>query len=130
MADKITKRMVLESVKAYAEANPEVAFGEVTAEDVINYAQTTIEQMEKKAETAKANRAKKQAAPDELANAVLAVLNDNPQTIREIAEQIDFDGEVTDAKISARLTKLVKAGYAEKEPVKVEKRRLMAYKVM
>lgn len=125
---KITKAMVLAEIKAQVEG---MTFnGNVTAEDVIAYCDTTIEQLEKKAAKAKEKAAEKKDKGDELRETVLAVLTDELQTRDQIFAQIeDEDGELTVAKIGARLTQLVNAGLAVKEDVKVDKRTVKGYKL-
>lgn len=112
---KITKAMVLEVVKANVE---NMTFtGDVTAEDVIAYVDTTLAQIANKAEKAKEKAAEKRAEGDTLKETVQAVLTGEFQTINDIAAQIE-DEEVTKAKITARLTKLVNEGVAVKEKSK------------
>jgi len=134
---KITKAMVLEVIRKAAEDG--AVFGEVTvndkvvtitAEDVINYVDKTVEQLNAKAAKAKEKAAEKRAEGDELRNAVQAVLTEDPQTIDDIAGQVEVEGvEITKAKITARLTQLVKAEIATKEPAKVGDRKVMTYKL-
>lgn len=114
MAEKITKRVVLEAIKKAAEAG--AAFEGVTAEDVIAYVDTTIEQLNNKAIKAKERAAQKKVEGDALRDAVEAVLTDEFQTIAAIVAQVDEDA-VTPAKVTARLTALVKAGLAHKTKV-------------
>lgn len=116
MADvKITKAMVLEVIKANVENM--VFEGEVTAEDVVAYVDVTLGQLTAKAEKAKAKAAEKRAEGDELKAAVQAVLTEEFQNIKEIAGQIEGE-DVTNAKVTARLTKLVNEGVAVKEKTK------------
>ncbi len=131
MADtiKITKKMVLEAVKAAAEAGAE--FGEtVTAEDVIAYANTAIAQLDAKAAKAKERAAKNKAAGDELRAVVEGALTDELQTIDTITAAVNaVEGyeDITKSKVTARLTQLVKAEVAHKEQVKAGDRKVMAY---
>ena len=71
----------------------------------------------------------KEKEADTLIDEVLAVLTDELQTIAQVVAAIGKE-EVTPAKVSYRLNKLVKEGYAEKGDVKVEKSKLVAYKVV
>ena len=132
---KITKRMVLEALVAAYEENLDAVVGtvagaeeniEITGADVVDYAELTITQMDKKADGAKKRAAEKKAEGDELRAAVASVLTDELQTIADIAAQIEGE-DVTASKITARLTKLVNAGEAYKEKVKVGTRAVMAY---
>ena len=123
---KLTKKAILEAVKAAAQTGAD--FGEVvSAEDVIAFADTTIAQLEAKAAKAKEKAAEKKADGDALRAAVAAVLTNEYQTIADIASQVEGE-DITPAKVSARLTQLVKMGEAEKETIKVNDRKLMGYK--
>lgn len=114
----MTKRDVLIAIKEVAAKDPEGMFNEeVSAQDVIAYVDTTIDQLDRKAERAKERAAKAKAAGDELRATVAAVLTDEYQTIAQIAAQVEGD-EITPAKVSARLTQLVKAGEAHKTKIK------------
>ena len=124
MEKKVTKKDVLNAVKALALNG--VDFETVSAEDVIAYVDTTIAQMDAKNEKAKARAAEKRAEGDALMEVIYSVLTDKGQTAAEIMAQIEGE-DLTQAKVSARLTKLVNAGKASKEQVKVDNRKLMAY---
>ena len=121
---KITKKMILAGVKFAAENGAD--FGDVTAADVIEFADNTIAQLEAKAAKAKETAAKKRAEGDALREQVETLLTDEFQTIAEIAAQID-DPEVTNAKVSNRLSALVKLNLAHKAKVDVDGRKLNGY---
>lgn len=131
MADtiRITKKMVLEAIKAAAEAGAE--FGEtVTAEDVIAYADTAIAQLDSKAAKARERAAENRAAGDELRAVVKSVLTNELQTVDAITTQVQaVEGyeDVTKSKVIARLTQLTKANVVMKEQIKAGDRRVMAY---
>ena len=133
MADvKVTKKMVLEAVLKAFEDNDvkyEVEGGVVTAEDVITYAEKTIEQMADKAEKAKARAKAKRAEADELTTAVLNALTDEYQTRDEILTAVAEFEDVTQAKVTARLTKLCNAGKAHKTDIKVDGRKIKGYAI-
>ena len=131
MADKkVTKKMVLEAIKTVAK-NGDVDFGaDVTVDDVVDYVDTTIAQLEKKNEKAKERAAEKKADGDALASVIAGVLTDDLQTVDEIVTAVNaVDGyaDVTKSKVVARLTQLIKAGVARKETVKIDTRKVMAY---
>ena len=118
-ATKITKAMVLAAIKENVE-NMEFT-GDVTAADVTTYCDKTLEQLANKAAKAKEKAAEKKVEGDELRDAVEAVLTDEYQVIGDIFPQVaDEAGEITTAKVTYRLTALVKAGIAEKADMKVE----------
>ena len=126
---KITKAMVLTAIK---EADlTKVDFGaEVTAEDVVAYAEVTLAQLAAKAAKAKEKAAEKKAAADELQEKVASVLTDELQSAEDIAAQIEGE-DITKGKVVNRLSKLIKAGVAVTEAVKVEgsKTKKMCYKL-
>ena len=129
MEKKITKREKFEMLKEIIRGDVSV---EMTAEqaDLIDFIDAQIVSIDTKAEKAKARNAEKKANGDELRDAVQSVLTDELQTIDAILTQIEGE-DVTKAKVTARLTSLVKNGLAEKEEVKDEEgRKLKAYKLV
>ena len=92
-----------------------------------------IELLDNKAAKAKANAAKKKVEGDALTDAVEAALTDELTTIADIAEKVEFDGEVSIARVQYRLNALEKAGKARKEQITVgegtSKRKLMAFAI-
>ena len=126
--EKVTKKDVLNAVKAVAE-NDSVDFGTVTAEDVINYVDVTIAQMDAKAAKAKEKAAQKKAEGDALRDTIESVLTDEYQSVNDIVNALDNE-EITKAKVIARLTALIKAGKAHKVTAKTEDgRKIMVYAV-
>ena len=115
---KITKAMVLTAIK---EADlTKVDFG----------AEVTLAQLAAKAAKAKEKAAEKKAAADELQEKVASVLTDELQPAEDIAAQIEGE-DITKGKVVNRLSKLIEAGVAVKEAVKVEgsKTKKMCYKL-
>jgi hypothetical protein len=127
---KVTKRQVLEALTAaILDGNVTLDSDIVTVEDLQEYCQTTIEQLDAKAAKAKEKAAEKKAANDELKTTVAGVLTDEFQTADAIVDRIG-DAEVTKAKVVNRLAALVKEGVAVKEEVKQEdKTKKMMYKL-
>lgn len=126
--EKITKREVLEAIKA--EAQTKDVIGGIAAEVVIDYVDTTIAQLDHKAEKAKETAAKKRAAGDELRAVVKAALTDELQAIDAIAATVaETEEDITKSKVTARLTQLVKAKEAYKEQISVDGRKIMAYRI-
>jgi len=119
---KVTKVQVLEAIIGLAKGE------EITVDtnDIIEYAETTIAQLAAKAEKAKERAAQKKAYGDPLKDAVLEVITNEFQTVEEIAAQIKGE-DVTNAKIVARLTALVKAGEVNKTDIKVDGKTRKAY---
>ena len=122
---KMTKTMWYEALKEI------VAGSDYEQKDgAIEFIDKQIEQLATKAEKAKTRAAEKKADGDALREAVYAVLTDEFQTIDEITTQVDFEG-VTKAKVTARLTQLIKAEMAVKDTVKTEdSRKVAAYKLV
>ena len=125
MEKKTTKRDYYEMLKEIVlNANVE------GATELVEFIDKQVSLIDSKAEKAKARNAEKKANGDELREAVQNVLTDEFQTIDAIVSQIEGE-EVTKAKITARLTSLVKNGIAEKTDVKDDEgRKLKAYKLV
>ena len=122
---KITKKMILTAVKNAALAG--TVFDGVTTDDVVNYVETTIAQLDMKNEKAKERAAAKRAESDARTDVIASILTDEPQTIADVVAQIEGD-EITPAMVSSRAAKLIKAGVADKVSVKVGNRTVVAYK--
>ena len=88
-------------------------------EGLIEFVDNQIASLEKKAVKAKEKAAEKRAVGDELKDLVKSLLTNDYQTINDLLEQID-GADVTRAKVQARVTALVKDGYAEKTDLKTE----------
>ena len=121
---KITKAMVLATVKANIKNM--VFDGDVTAEDVLAYCDTTVAQIAAKAEKNKERAAEKRKAGDELRAQVLGFVTEEWQTRDEIAANFE-DEDVTPAKVGARLTQLVADGVVVKEKQRVDGKDKMFY---
>ena len=125
MADvKMTKAMWLEEIKGVVEAADYE-----NKEGAIEFINKQIETLAAKAEKAKEKAAKAKAEGDELRAIVEVILTADAQPIDDIVAQIEIE-DVTKAKVTARLTALVNAGIAKKEPVKVGSRKVMAYSLV
>ena len=109
---KVTKKenyeMLLEIV--------ENSNSEIKAE-LVEFITKQINSIDAKAAKAKEKAAEKRAEGDELRAAVKAVLTNELQTAEMILGQIEGE-ELTKAKITARLTQLIKAGEAVKEDIR------------
>ena len=126
---KVTKKNILNAIYELIPDGTEIEVDgvTVTVDDIRAYVDTTIEQMNAKQEKAKVRAAAKKAEGDELTAKVEALLTDEYQTGADILAGIE-DPEVTKAKVTARLTQIVKAGRAHKATVKTEDgRKLVAY---
>ena len=96
-------------------------------DELKNFVAHEIEMIENKAEKAKTYKRKK--AQDVLKEQIYTKLDIFEfRTIHDIVSDFD-DADITAAKVSARLTSLVKEGVAIKEEIKIENRKLMGYKL-
>ncbi len=139
--EKMTKRNVYEALinlantgnLVYASDEGDVT---VTGEALIAFAENEIALLDKKAVKAKERAAQKRAEGDELTDAVRAVMStENFEPISEIAARIEGE-DVTVAKVTYRLTQLVKNGEAEKQELTipggegVKARKVQGYKLI
>lgn len=129
--EKITKREMFESIIAFIQGG-EMKFNSQT---YVEFCEREIALLDKKAEKAKERAAKKKEESDELTEAIVAVMSSEEfESIADIAVKVEGE-DVTAAKVSYRLTQLVKAGRAEKQQITVEgsegqkSRKIMAYKL-
>lgn len=123
---KITKKEFYAALKEMVETVEVV--GDIASADVIAFIDREVELIEAKAEKAKARAAEKRADGDQLREVVKSVLTDELQTIDAIFAQVEGE-DLTKAKITSRLSQLVKADIAEKESIKVDGRKVMGYKL-
>lgn len=137
--EKMTKRNVYEALINYANSGVMVYATDegdvvVTGEALAAFAENEIALLDKKAVKAKERAAQKRAEGDDLTDAVRAALTDELQTTGDIAVKIEGE-DVTVAKVSNRLTRLVNTGEAIKEQVTIpgtdgqKSRKIMAYKL-
>lgn len=135
--DKITKREMYEAIKGLAESGAlhMADFNEsISDEAVAEFCENEIALLDKKADKAKEAAAKKRAEGDALTDAVRSALTNELQTTGDIVVKIEGE-DVTVAKVSNRLTRLVNAGEAIKEQVTIpgtdgqKSRKIMAYKL-
>lgn len=133
MEKKITKREMFEAIKTGCTT------GEWTVSDVeiAEFCDNEIALLDKKAIKAKERAAEKRAAGDELTDAVRAALTDEFAIIADIAAKVaeTYGEDATVARVTYRLTQLVKNGEAENGDVKIaategqKARTIKAYKL-
>lgn len=130
--EKMTKAMYFEVIRGIVEGLGAEAFPEgVDADDVLDFIDRQVALLDKRAAASKERAAKKRAASDELTELIYTMIfeADDYITADEIVEKID-DEEVTKNKVTARVSKLVKAGRVAKEQVKLEDgKKRMAYRI-
>ena len=125
MNEKVTKRQMFEALANFA-AGESLAYEtedgliEVTDEQLKLFAEHELQLLANKATKAKESAAKRKKE-DPLYDIVKYALGEDFKTIADITEDIMATGyeDVTVAKVTYRLTKLVEAGEAEKTAVKV-----------
>lgn len=124
MTEKITKKGYFEMIEEIVRASDDSR-----VEDILNFIEHEKELLEAKRVKAQAKAEKTRNDGDELRKAVQSCLTDEFQIISDIFAQIDGE-DVTQPKVTARLNQLVKAGIAEKEQVKTEDGKRMAYRLV
>lgn len=95
---KITAREYFEAIKTFVEENG----GDAGYIDFLN---TQIENLAKRAEKAKERRAAKAAEPDPYIDAIAKCIGDEPVTADEIVATLDIE-DLTRNKVVARVNKL------------------------
>lgn len=118
MEKKITKKDYYTMLKEIVKESKDIET-EISKEELLEFIDKQVASINAKAEKAKEKAAEKKANGDELREVVQSILTEEYQTIDSIVSQIDGE-EITKAKITARLTSLVKAGLATKSDVKNE----------
>ena len=123
--EKMTKKDWYELIKGIvAESEAE------QKAEMIDFIDAQLDQLAKKAEKAKERAGKVKEEGDELRELVASLLTEDFQTADALTAQIEGEG-ITKAKVTARLTQLVKAGVAMKEVMKAEDgRKVMHYRAV
>lgn len=118
MEKKITKKDYYTMLKEIVEESKDIET-EISKEELLEFIDKQVASINAKAEKAKEKAAEKKANGDELREVVQSVLTKEYQTIDAIVNQIENE-EITKAKVTARLTSLVKAGLATKSDLRNE----------
>ena len=121
--EKMTKAMRFEQIKAVIEASDAEQ-----KDEMLEFIDAQMAALAAKAAMAKERAAARKAEGDELRAVVKACLTDEFQPIDDIVAKIEGE-DVTKAKVTARLTQLVKTEEAVKEQIKVGDRKIMCYKL-
>lgn len=95
-------------------------------EDLLGFIDNELAILEKRKAAASERAAKKRAESDALTDKIYEALGDEPMTIDAILEVV-ADEDVTRNKVTARLSKLVKAEKVAKESIKIDGNKRMAY---
>ena len=124
---KMTKVEMFENIRGYLNGNEMSC----SVDEAVEFIDKQIEQLEAKAAKAKYRAAAKRADGDALRETVFQCVDAKPKTIDEItADVIDIvedANDITKAKVTARLTQLVKNGSVVKEQTKIGTRKIMTY---
>lgn len=116
--EKMTKSEVLELIKETCADN----------ETIVAYCDNELALIAKKAVKAKERAAAKRVEGDELRDCIEDLLTTEPQTAEDLLAQIeDESGELTKAKITSRVSQLVRLGRATKVEVAVDGKKRMHY---
>ena len=125
--EKMTKVEMFENIRGYLNGNEMSC----SVDEAVEFIDKQIEQLEAKAAKAKYRAAAKRADGDALRETVFQCVDTKPKTIDEItADVIDIvedASDITKAKVTARLTQLVKNGSVVKEQTKINTRKVMVY---
>lgn len=115
---KLTKREHYEAMIEVLETGDTAV---AAKEELVAFCNKEIASLDKKAVKAKERAAEKRAAGDELTETVKATLTDEFQVIADIATQVaeTYGEEATVAKVTYRLSQLVKNGEAENTDIKI-----------
>lgn len=122
--EKITKRQMYTAMINFANEGSfsfDAGDGEimvVAPDEIIAFAENEIALLDKKAAKAKETAAKKKTEADALTDVIAQALGEDFESIADIAARIEGD-DVTVAKVTYRLNKLVELGLAEKQAIKV-----------
>lgn len=118
--EKITKKDNFNTLKAFVLGET----AEIDVDAMVEFIDNEIAALDRKAAKAKEAAEKKKAENDELGDIVASVLTDEFTSIPEITEKVNAilpegSEEVSAAKVSNRLSKLVKNGLAVKDQANV-----------
>ena len=125
--EKMTKVEMFENIRDYLNGDEM----NCSVDEAVEFIDKQIEQLEAKAAKAKYRAAVKRADGDALREMVLQYVDAKPKTIDEITtaviDRVGNASDITKAKVTARLTQLVKNGSVVKEQTKIGTRKVMVY---
>lgn len=96
--------------------------------EYLDFIDKQLETLEKRKVAAAARAEKKRAESDALTEEIFGLLGTDLMTVDDIVVALDSE-EVTRNKVTARLSKLFNAGKIEKESVKTDNGKRMAYRL-
>ena len=125
--EKMTKVEMFENIRSYLNGNEMSC----SVDEAVEFIDKQIEQLEAKAAKAKYRAAAKRADGDALRETVFQCVDAKSKTIDEITaaviDIVEDASDITKAKVTARLTQLVKNGSVVKEQTKIGTRKIMTY---
>lgn len=95
-------------------------------DDLLEFIDKQVETLEKRKVAAAERAEKKRNESDAMTDAILAQIGEDPITVDEIVAALN-DENITRNKVTARLGKLVKAGVVNKDAIKTDNGKRMAY---
>ena len=107
MANKITEREIYTSILN----------GTADADVLVEFATKKLAQLDKRNASAKVRAERKRAEGSEVTEGIYSVLSSEPMTRGQVASA--FGGELSVAKVGARLNTLVTEGRVQKQTIKV-----------
>ena len=96
--------------------------------ELVQFIDERLAELEKRKAGAAKRAAQKKAESDELTEEIFGLIGDELTTVDEVVIALDNE-EITRAKVTARLGKLVREGRIVKEDVKVDGKKRMAYRL-
>lgn len=122
---KMTKAMYFAKLREMVEEN---WTEDKDKDELLGFIDNELAILEKRKAAASERAAKKRAESDALTDKIYEALGDEPMTIDEILEAVaEGDESITRNKVTARLSKLVKAEKVAKESIKIDGNKRMAY---
>lgn len=97
-------------------------------DDLLEFIDKEIAVLERRKEKARERAVERKAESDALTEKIFDALEDEFMTLDDILPLLDDEEDITKNKVTSRLGKLIKAGKVEKEMVKVEDKKRMAYR--
>lgn len=97
-------------------------------DDLLEFIDKEVATLERRKEKARERAVERKAESDALTDKIFDALEDEFMTLDDILPLLDDEEDITKNKVTSRLGKLIKAGKVEKEMVKVEDKKRMAYR--
>lgn len=122
---KKTKTMYFAELREIVE---NASTDEAMQNELLEFIDKEVAAIARRKDKAKERAEKKKNESDALTEKIFAALDEEYMTLDEILPLLDDEEEITKNKVTSRLGKLVKAGRVEKDTVRVEDKKRMAYR--